>query len=483
MSARQIDSVGIDIGTTTTQVIFSRLELINRASVSQVPHYEFSRREITYLSPVIFTPFDGEGRVGVEALRAFILDQYRAAGLAPAKVETGAIIITGETSKARNAREAIMTLAEALGDFVVATAGPHLESVIAGQGAGAGDYSREHAARVLNIDIGGGTSNYAVFQAGRVVDTACLNVGGHLIETDRNGRATRIHAPARRILRELSGASSGAPGHAADDAASIGLPRLEAVARRMAALIHEVAAGQASALASELLMTDCLRAGHRYDAVFISGGVGECFYRPREDRLFEFGDIGPLLARALRADGNFAALPVVPARQTLRATVIGAGAYTLSLSGSTIWLNYRRLPIRNVPVVQPHILWSDVTRARLADDWSINAARMDLDPASDLLALALPGDLPVKYRDVLVAADELRRFNERHDNRKHPLIVIARQDLGKILGMELQPALAGRELAVIDEVDTREGDYVDIGKPFFGGEIVPLTVKSLAFPS
>ena len=475
MSTRQIDSVGIDIGTTTSQVIFSRLTLINRASVSQVPHYEFSRREITYLSPVVFTPFDGEGRVGVEALKAFILEQYQAAGLLPSQVETGAIIITGETSKARNAREAIMTLAEALGDFVVATAGPHLESVIAGQGAGAGEYSREHAARVLNIDIGGGTSNYAVFQAGRVVDTACLNVGGHLIETDGKGRVTRVHEPARRILRETSGG--------ADDAASIDLSRLEAVARRMAALIHEVAAGQASALASELLMTDCLRAGHRYDAVFISGGVGECFYRPRDDRLFEFGDIGPLLARALRVDGNFAALPVVPAKQTLRATVIGAGAYTLSLSGSTIWLNYQRLPIRNVPVVQAHILWSDVSAARLADDWSINAARMDLDPASDLLALALPGDVPVRYRDVLVVADELKRFNERHENRKHPLIVIARQDLGKILGMELQPALGGRELAVIDEVDTREGDYVDIGKPFFGGEIVPLTVKSLAFPS
>jgi ethanolamine utilization protein EutA len=474
MSIRKIDSVGIDIGTTTTQVIFSRLELINRASVSQVPHYEFSRREIAYLSPVIFTPFDGEGRVGVEALKAFILEQYRAAGLTPAQVETGAIIITGETSKARNARETIMTLAEELGDFVVATAGPHLESTIAGQGAGADDYSREHAARVLNIDIGGGTSNYAVFQAGRVVDTACLNVGGHLIETDSNGRVIRIHEPARQILRELSGAK---------DVASIGLPQLEAVARRMAALVHEVAAGQPSALASELLMTDCLRAGHRYDAVFVSGGVGECFYRPRDGNRFEFGDIGPLFARALHSNEKFAALPVIPAKQTVRATVIGAGAYTLSLSGSTIWLNYQRLPIRNVPVVQPHILWSDVTSARLADDWSINAARMDLDPASDLLALALPDDLPVRYRDVLVATDELRRFNERHDNRKYPLIVIARQDLGKILGMELQPALAGRELAVIDEVATREGDYVDIGKPFFGGEIVPLTVKSLAFPS
>lgn len=477
MSTRLIDSVGIDIGTTTTQVIFSRLELVNRASVSQVPHYEFSRREITYLSPVVFTPLDNEGRVKIDELKTFILEQYRAAGLAPSAVETGAIIITGETSKARNARDTIMTLAQALGDFVVATAGPHLESVIAGQGAGAGDYSRDNAARVLNIDIGGGTSNYVVFEAGRIVDTACLNVGGHLIETDDHGRVTRIREPARRVLRELFGTEE-------NNLPSLDPAQIRTVAARMAELVVEVALGTPSALAQSLLMTDSLRAGRRFDAVFISGGVGECFYHPETiGRPFEFGDIGPLLADALRADKNFMQMPILPARQTVRATVIGAGAYTLSLSGSTIWLNYQRLPIRNVPVVRPHIAWRDVTTARLADDWSVNAARMDLDPTADLMALALPDDLPVLYRDVLVAAEELRRFNDRHLNAKHPMIVIARQDLGKILGMELQPGLAGRELAVIDEVETREGDYVDIGKPFFGGQIVPLTVKSLAFPS
>ena len=473
MSTRQINSVGIDIGTTTTQVIFSRLTLVNRASLSQVPRYEFSKREITYLSPVIFTPFDRQAQVETETLKTFILAQYQAAGLKPADVESGAIIITGETSKARNARDTIMGLAEALGDFVVATAGPHLESVIAGHGAGASDYSRDHAARVLNIDIGGGTSNYVVFEAGRVIDTACLNVGGHLVETDLSGKLKKIHAPAQQMASALFGAQS----------VTLSQAQIHALTQRMAELIHEVAIGQPSALAEALLMTNSLRQ-HRYDAVFISGGVGECFYRPDSvQQPFMFGDVGPQLAMALHVNQAFSQLPIKEARQTLRATVIGAGAYTLSLSGSTIWLNYQSLPIRNVPVVCPQILWRDVTPARLADDWSICAARMDLDPAHDIMALALPADLPVRYRDVLAVAEELRCFNERHPNPRHPLIVLARQDLGKILGMELQPTLAGRELAVIDEVDTQEGDYIDIGKPFFGGEIVPLTVKSLAFPS
>lgn len=161
MNTRQLLSVGIDIGTTTTQVIFSRLELVNRAAVSQVPRYEFIKRDISWQSPVFFTPVDKQGELKEAELEALILAQYRAAGIAPQAVDSGAIIITGESAKTRNARPAVMALSQSLGDFVVASAGPHLESVIAGHGAGAQTLSRQRMCRVLNIDIGGGTSNYA----------------------------------------------------------------------------------------------------------------------------------------------------------------------------------------------------------------------------------------------------------------------------------------------------------------------------------
>jgi ethanolamine utilization protein EutA len=476
MSTRVIRSVGIDIGTTTTQVIFSRLELVNRAPASQVPHYEFSGREITYVSPVIFTPLDSDDRVRQNDLEAFIRSQYKAASLTVEEVESGAIIITGETSKARNARATIMELAELLGDFVVAAAGPHLESIIAGQGSGAGDYSKELAARVLNIDIGGGTSNYVVFEAGRVVDTACLNVGGHLVETFRDGSVKTLREPAQRICEARFGQRI--------DPSRLGRREMDMLTETMADLILEVMLGTPSDLAKSLLMTDCLRPGRRFDQVFLSGGVGECYYHPESaGEPFIYGDTGPLLADALRRWTELAAMTVRIPRQTVRATVIGAGAYTLSLSGSTIWLNAEQLPVRNVPVLQPGLHWDHAAPEKLAAAWFTAAQRMDLDPATDLYALALPEELPVAYKEVVAVSRALQQFNERHPNRIHPLSVIARQDLGKALGMELQPQLGGRELAVIDEVATRDGDYIDIGKPFFSGQIVPLTIKSLAFPS
>ncbi len=113
MNTRQLLSVGIDIGTTTTQVIFSRLELVNRAAVSQVPRYEFIKRDISWQSPVFFTPVDKQGGLKEAELKALILAQYQAAGIAPESVDSGAIIITGESAKTRNARPAVMALAVA----------------------------------------------------------------------------------------------------------------------------------------------------------------------------------------------------------------------------------------------------------------------------------------------------------------------------------------------------------------------------------
>lgn len=476
MSRRLLHSVGIDIGTTTTQVIFSQLELVNRAPASQVPHYEFTRREIIYVSPVVFTPLDAQGNVNQIELMRFIQSQYQAAGLDVASVESGAIIITGETSKAKNARLTIMDLAKNLGDFVVATAGPHLESIIAGQGSGAYAYSKERACRVLNIDIGGGTSNYVVFENGRVVDSACLNVGGHLVETFEDGRIKVVREPARIMAHHLFGSGV--------DPMRMTQAQLDKLIYFMAQLIVEVIRGVPSETAAALLMTDKLKAYPSYEQIFISGGVGQCFYETQAiSSPFMYGDTGPLLAQALHQQTELTALTSVKPKQTVRATVIGAGAYTLSLSGSTIWLSASHLPIKNVPVLKPQMLWNAQSAMQLVSAWQLAGQRMDLDLNHDLYALSLPDDMSLTYKDVLAVVQALSQFNSQYSNQQYPLLIMAKQDLGKVLGMELQPLLRGRELAVIDEVDTKEGDFVDIGKPFFGGEIVPLTVKSLAFPS
>lgn len=470
MKTLELLSVGIDIGTTTTQVIFSRLSLVNRASISQVPRYEFVKREIIWQSPVLFTPVDFAGFLREEELLALVLAQYQAAGIAPETIDSGAIIITGETAKTRNARPAIVALSQRLGDFVVATAGPHLESIIAGFGSGAQTLSEQKMARVLNIDIGGGTANYVLFEAGRVISSACLNVGGRLLETRSDGHVLRAHPAGQWIADSLFGDGV--------NVENLTLIQLNQIAARMAQLLLEVFNGAPSSLAQRLLMTDALPICDSLYALTLSGGVGECFRAGENDNPFRFGDIGPLLAQAIHNDPGFAALPVQVPNQTVRATVIGAGAHTLSLSGSTIWLDGLSLPIRNIPVVHP----AGGNVALLVDEWLQALTQMDLQPQQDLYALALPTELPVSYASVQQCIEALQTFCAHFPN-PHPLLVVACQDFGKALGMLLRPMMAQRQLAVIDEVITRTGDYIDIGTPLFGGAVVPVTVKSLAFPS
>ena len=472
MKTLELLSVGIDVGTTTTQVIFSRLALVNRAAVSQVPRYEFVERKIIWQSPVLFTPVDKDGHLREEELLALVLAQYAAAGIDPKTIDSGAIIITGETAKTRNARPAIIALSQRLGDFVVATAGPHLESVIAGFGSGAQTLSEQKMARVLNIDIGGGTANYALFDAGHVIGSACLNVGGRLFETDTEGRVSYVHAPGRLIARACFGDRV--------DPLSLSVAQLNIIADRMSELLYEAIDGNLSPLGRELLMTDTLPESSAFYAVTLSGGVGECYSYPSEGSDFRFGDIGPLLAQAIHRSAKFSALPMQTPAQTVRATVIGAGAHTLSLSGSTIWLDRISLPVRNIPVVHPALGRSDDDD--LVKTWCRALTQMDLNPQHDLYALALPESLPTCYASVQHCINALEQFVAIHPNSL-PLLVIASQDFGKALGMLLRPLIAGRELAVIDEVITHTGDYIDIGQPLFGGSVVPVTVKSLAFPS
>ncbi len=477
MNRKTVHSVGIDIGTTTTQVIFSRLTMVNRAPVTQVPRYEFVERDIFYQSPVSPTPLQEDGTVDVAMLQRFIDDQFAAADVKLSDIQTGAIIITAETSKVKNARDTVMGLADRLGDFVVATAGPNLESVIAGKGSGAGEYSKRNHARVLNIDIGGGTSNYVVFHSGHVEDTACINIGGNLVKTDRSGKVTVIREPARQVIEYMF--------REALPASRLSIDHLRKIANCMAQLIVDEIVGNRSVLGDKLMMTPNLKGPGEFDAVFISGGVGNSYYRLRKEELdpFLWQDMGVLLAGALLKHPTLAAMNVREPVQTQQATVIGAGAYSMSLSGSSIWLNPEALPMRNIPVVEPDVDWEKTDQPPLCDLIVEAAKRMDLNLREDQYAVSLGGSMPMSYRVVNHSAREIAQYYQQHGNSRAPVIIVTENDLGKVLGMELQPLIEPQKLLVIDEVRAVAGDYIDIGESFFGGEVVPLTIKSLAFPA
>ncbi len=432
--AERITSIGLDVGTTSTQLILSELEVENRAGSFSVPQLEISRRTILYKSPVHFTPLLSGELVDGAAIREIVTREYENAGISREDVDTGAIIITGETSRKENARAVLQELSGFAGDFVVATAGPDLESVLAAKGSGAVDYSQETGKRLLHMDIGGGTSNLSLIQEGKILETGCLNVGGRLVKFDEGGTVTYI-SPVLRGLCRLK------PGDIVTE---------EALYAAAAPLVQalEMAAGLRDR--GELL--DRLTTAGTVFAppdgavtLSFSGGVADCIGENIPWR--QFGDMGPILGRAIRRS-RLCSRDYVLGRETIRATVIGAGCHSAQLSGSTVFHRNIRFPLQNLPVVDSWDTPTDTTPVLALPSVAGYAAIKSL--AAKLAAKAPPG----------------------------PLIFCLEPDQAKALGQALALQLPeSRPILCIDRVHLEPGDYLDVGAPI--GPALPVVIKTL----
>jgi len=473
-------SVGIDIGTTTTQIVVSRITIMNTAPGSSVPRMEITDKEVLYRSQIYFTPLKDHHIIDADAVAQIVLREYRAAGLTPEQVDTGAVIVTGETAKKENAKKIAESMAGLAGDFVVATAGVNLESVLAGKGSGAAAHSREKHCVTLNVDVGGGTSNIGVFKNGQVIETACINIGGHLIELERQGdRITYIAEPARAILREC--------GFSWQAGERPGLDELKTAARLMAkCIIESITTRDISPITAELLMTPPLKLDYQVDSIMFSGGVADMIYgdsRPVSvSQISEYGDIGPLLGWAVKDE--LAAAGIVPEKpgETIRATVIGAGAHSVDISGSTITVDEAVLPMRNVTVVSPFVNGVPETAGEVATVVHRAAQSIISDGSAQHVAFAMDGPAEVSFAAVQELALGIARGAADFISQDKPLIVVVKKDCAKILGQCLKIILGEKgEIVCIDQVIVGEGDYIDIGKPIMGGRVVPVVVKTLVF--
>ena len=444
--AESLISVGLDVGTTSTQLVVSELTVENQASGFSVPEMTISQRKIRYESPVYFTPLLGQDLVDGQGIREIVEREYRAAGITRDMVDTGAVIVTGETSRKENARSVLDALAEYAGDFVVATAGPDLESVLAAKGAGAVSFSADTGKQVLHMDIGGGTSNLAWIGEGKILETGCLNVGGRLIKYDENGKITYV-SPVLAGIMDVK----------------VGDPARETVLLSVAqALVQalEMAAGlrEPTALLEKLWTRE---AGHVRElapqgcVISFSGGVADCI--DKQIPWQKFGDMGPLLGRAIR-ESRLCAGEYRLGEQTIRATVIGAGSHSAQLSGSTVFYRGVDLPLKNLPVV------------RLREDMPPEEIRRKLAAQDTESVVAMTG-FSGSYRQVKALAE---RIAAAFAGRRILLAVEA--DMAKALGQALA-LKTEKPVLCIDRVRLQDGDYLDVGAPV--GPALPVVVKTL----
>ena len=438
---KQLLSVGIDVGTSTTQMIVSQLTVENQASAFAVPDMRISRRRVLYESPIHFTPLLGEKLVDGEKLRDLIRQEYDRAGIAPADVDTGAVIITGETSRRENAEAVTKALSEYAGDFVVATAGPDLESVLAAKGAGADDNSRNTGKNVLHMDIGGGTANLAWIEAGQILHTGCMNVGGRLVKLDDTGMLTYVSPVLRGIFYRQVGQRPTI--RELEDLANTLVSALEMVAglREPTALLEKLWTAECGMLPLALI-----NSGDK--VLSFSGGVADCM--EKEFPPLIFGDLGPILGKAIGRSRLCAGMYRM-GNHTIRATVIGAGCHSTQLSGSTVFYQNMSFPVKNLPVVT-----------------AVEGLRQLDGPG--VLALQGPGG---GYRAVQELAEDLA-----HRLPSGPVYLALERDAAKALGQALALRLGmDRPILCIDRVRFGPQSYLDVGKPLSGA--FPVVVKTL----
>ncbi|SHI85727.1 ethanolamine ammonia-lyase reactivating factor EutA [Propionispora hippei] len=460
-------SVGIDVGTTTTQLIFSRIRVQNTAAPWMIPELKITGKEVIYQSPVYFTPLLATDTIDAAGLQDMIAGEYKTAGFHKEEVSTGAVIITGETARKENAAEVALVLAEFAGDFVVATAGPDLEAVLAGCGAGAQEASKRLSGRVMNMDIGGGTSNGAVFWEGEVVDAFALDIGARLIRFDSEGRVTHIAERIKPLLAVL-----GVP-LAFDRIPE--LAELRQVTDALADVFWRLQQQHPLPPETRELFIHHPHQGLAVEHMLFSGGVAEDIYDSqgpdRDKELFRFQDIGPLLGRSIRDKYWEKGTPLLEPKEKIRATVIGAGSHAFTISGSTVFLTEDLLPLKNVPIVRPFAGVEDLDGLGAAIAFQIRLY------GDEQVAIAFSGPRSPSYRQIQAMAADIV---EGMSLSTRPLVVIVEHDFAKALGQALRGLVQGtKKILCLDGIRVKGGDYVDIGNPV--AQAVPVIVKTLIF--
>lgn len=471
-------SVGIDVGTSTTQVVFSKLQMDNAGGYFSVPRVAIVDKEVVYKSEVYMTPLKTDVLIDTDALRDIVAAEFRKAGYRPEDTDSGAVIITGESARKENSDAVLKSLSDFAGDFVVSAAGPDMESLIAGKGSGAWQYSMDHHCRVANLDIGGGTTNVVLFEDGETLARGCLDIGGRLICMNPQGIITKV-SPAAAVMAQAAGVSVSV-GDRCDEL------KLTAVTRQMAAALNAylgVGTKDIDAILRQIKTpgSSDFPVPEKVQAVFFSGGVADLIYHESADT-WAYGDIGVLLGRAIRESRLFTDFQKMEPGETIRATVVGAGTYTTTISGSTITYSDDIFPLKNIPVIK---LDEELQEACFAGETEPVIQRIQWvlgQNDEEHFILAMPGKRNPGYTEMKRAAASIRQIMDRVQPPGEPILLVIESDIAKAMGQMIrqQPDLK-RQVVAIDSIHVEDGEYVDMGKPMMNGMVIPVVVKTLIF--
>ena len=399
----------------------------------------------------------------------FIGWQYEKADIDPEAIDTGALILTGLAARTANARAIGALFAGETGRFVAVAAGDGLETILAAHGSGAVAASLE-GIRVMNVDIGGGTSKIAVCEKGMVADHTAIDVGARLVQFDDAGRITQIE-PAGQAFADAAGV-------AMQVGATPEQGALQRIAAAMAEALFEACGGAPiAALTRSMLRLPPLRNAPIPTQLSFSGGVAE-YITGREPR--RFGDLGPCLADAVTARLKGWGPRLRFADAAIRATVIGASQHSVQLSGNTIFVTPTEiLPLHNLAVIAPALPLDAETIDADAVAAAIQGALRSQDP-NQQVALGYRWQGAATHARIDAFCTGVTRGLAPLLAQGMKLVLVGESDVGGLIGLHL--GATQNAVVSIDGIVARDLDYIDIGEILQISGGVPVVVKSLVFP-
>jgi ethanolamine utilization protein EutA len=459
--------VGLDFGTTTSGCVIATADLTHN-SVSGRQQLSAIRED--FRSDLVFTPFDERG-LDSARLQGSIEDWLTAGHVRPGEIFGGGALLTGLAAREGNAAALVEIIRSRLGDALVATAeDPCLEAWLAFQ-ASAAALSKAHADRwVVNLDIGGGTTNIAVGKAGEVLRTGSLFVGArHVQFVPGTYQIVKLSDFARGLLDHLRIARG--PGD------ELELTEVEAILDFYLRLLEGVLAGDQYVFAEPVAQLHeqvaCkLPPDIRDPIVTLSGGVGEVVYshcggKPLPATTF-FGDLGIDLAeRLLRVSRWSADFGKYRPACAGRATVYGLLLHTTQISGSTLFLpEPAMLPLRNLPILGR--LTANSTDGHIRDILQLIAR----NPCGGCLQIVAAGcgasDIVALGAKIAATILAIGFPSER------PLVLLVEENVGKALGQYVSRwGSTPLKLMVLDEIAIRDARYVQIGS--LHNQVVPVS--------
>jgi len=473
----ELTTVGVDVGSSTSHLMFSKVHL-QRLMEGLSSRFVVVNRETMWRSPILLTPYRSDYTIDADALSHFFNKAYKEANLQPEDIDTGAVILTGEALKRNNARAIADLFADKSGKFVCASAGHHLEALMAANGSGAVALSRKENITVLNIDVGGGTVKLALCENGKLIGTSAFAVGGRLIAFDDESNMVRVEGPAKQVAEDL--------GIELLLGEKLSAENRKKIVTRMTDVLIAYANREVDndPLCEILRLTDHLPKEKNIDAITFSGGVSEFIYgREENDR----GDLGKSLAHEIQHALGHKKIDkkVYDPGAGIRATVVGASQFTVQVSGNTIFIsNNTVLPIRNVPVAYLDCNVSgDFTKNDVSDAIAKALLRLDMTDGETELAVAFRwGGDPLHSRLYELATGICKGLPKTVSNEKIPLIIVMDGDAGRTLGNILTKELnVEGEVISVDNVQLNDFDFIDIGEQMETTQVVPLIIKSLLF--